>query len=144
MRNLNDSLALLSREDPERWDDYLQGVQFGYNITEHAATGETPFALNYDRLPALVEGEGREAAEPEGTAAAYVRRLRRALRQAQDRARRCLEGYYGQMKARFDRGRRERTWAASRSARGRASRAPSLRRDGQTRGRSWKGARGQP
>jgi hypothetical protein len=112
MRTLNNSLAVLSREDPERWDDYLPGVQFGYNITEHAATGETPFALNYGRLPALVGGEGREAAEPEGTAAAYVRRLRRALRQAQDRARRCLEGYYGQMKARFDRGRRERTWTA--------------------------------
>jgi hypothetical protein len=94
MRTLNNSLAVLSREDPERWDEYLPGVQFGYNITEHAATGETPFALNYGRLPALVGGEGREAAEPEGTASAHARRLRRALRQAQDRARRCLEGYY--------------------------------------------------
>jgi transposase InsO family protein len=111
MRTLNNSLAVLSREDPERWDEYLPGVQFGYNITEHAATGETPFALNYGRLPALVGGEGREAAEPEGTVAAHVRRLRRAVRKAQDHARRCLEGYYGQMKARFDRGRRERDWA---------------------------------
>jgi transposase InsO family protein len=39
MRNLNNSLAVPSGEDPKRWDEYVPGVQFGYNITEHAAMG---------------------------------------------------------------------------------------------------------
>jgi len=108
MRTMNNSLSALSAHAPERWDEFLPGVQFAYNCAEHEATSLTPFELCTGRTPAIPELA--QLHDQTGLApgqAEYLRRLRNTLTNAYDRARKAVQAYWTRMKAQFDRNRQD-------------------------------------
>lgn len=108
MRTMNNSLSALSAKDPERWDEFLPGLQFAYNAAEHEATKLSPFELCTGRVP-MIPGTAR-LHDQTGLAAdqvEYLSRLRNTLTNAYDRARNAVQAYWGRMKQQFDRNRKD-------------------------------------
>ncbi|MGL4807975.1 MAG: integrase catalytic domain-containing protein, partial [Giesbergeria sp.] len=100
MRTLGDSLAVVAREAPREWDAFLQGIAWGYNITQHSTTQASPFFLQHGRVPRLWgEGEGSGGRHP-GDAAEYARRLRNVISQAHRRAKRAVDAQWKVARAR--------------------------------------------
>ena len=50
---LTQSLTMYCNTHQTNWDQYLQGVLFGYRTSSSSATNETPFFLLYGRHPRL-------------------------------------------------------------------------------------------
>ena len=65
MRTMNNSLSVLCRSAPKTWDTFLPGLAFAYNVTEHAATGLTPFFLNSGRVPRFPRGGRATGGRPQ-------------------------------------------------------------------------------
>ena len=102
MRTLNNSLSVLSAQEPRSWDRYVAGLQFAYNSTEHEATGVSPFEMNTGRIPRL-PGERHFRGEIESSATnEYARKLRNVITACHERARRCVGAYWTAMKRNFD------------------------------------------
>jgi transposase InsO family protein len=104
MRTMNNSLSILSRHNPTAWDDFLPGLAFAYNATEHAATAVSPFELNTGRHPRLpisspidVKPLSSRPADLE-----HARRLRNIVSVAHHRARKAVIAYWSHMKTRYD------------------------------------------
>lgn len=109
MRTLNNSLSVLSAQDPLKWDTFVAGLQFAYNCTEHEATGVSPFEANTGRIPRL-PGEKHFRNEVEGkTANDYTKKLRNVVTACHERAKRSVEAYWNSMKRRFDKHRKDVT-----------------------------------
>ena len=110
MRTMNNSLSVLCREDPYRWDGYVPGLQFAYNSSAHEALGYSPFEMNTGRVPRLPG----EVATREGPREwEHVRRLRNVINAIHRKARDSVDKYWCAMKRRFDEGCRARnifTW----------------------------------
>jgi transposase InsO family protein len=104
MRTMNNSLSVLSRHNPTSWDDFLPGLAFAYNATEHAATAVSPFELNTGRLPRLPVAS-QVVITPKSLRPAdleYARRLRNIVSVAHRRARKAVVAYWSHMKTRYD------------------------------------------
>lgn len=103
MRTMGNTLSILSKDDPRRWDDYVWALQLAYNASIHAATGTQPFVLNTGRVPRL-PGEGER---PElQTRNRFPERIIEIIDEACTRARDQVHRAWTRMKERFDRGRK--------------------------------------
>ena len=105
MRTMNNSISALSREDPELWHTYVPGLAFAYNSSAHAATKISPFELNTGRVPSLPGGQnlGRGCSDE----VIHLKRLRNVITNALQRTRQAIQGYWEQVKRRYDKQRRE-------------------------------------
>ena len=102
MRTMNNSLSVLCREDPYRWDEYIPGLQFAYNSSAHEALGYSPFEMNTGRVPRL-PGEVVTLDGPREWE--HVRRLRNVISTIHQKARDSVDMYWNAMKRRYDQGR---------------------------------------
>ena len=103
MRTLNNSLSILARKSVRNWSSLVPGIQLGYNASQHAATGHSPFLLNTGRVPTLPGETITPILSCPKTAEALVE----VIRTANGQARQTVEAYWERMKARFDRNRKE-------------------------------------
>ena len=104
MRTMNNSLSVLCREDPYRWDSYVPGLQFAYNSSAHEALGYSPFEMNTGRDPRLPGEVGAIQGPKEWE---YIRRLRNTINTIHQKARESVDKYWNSMKRRFDEGRKD-------------------------------------
>ena len=102
MRTLNNSLSILTSTTTSTWDKYLPSIAFGYNVTEHAATGHSPFFVNFGRIPRLV-GKGERPSQNIDN----IQTLHHNIIQAQSNARHAVHAYWAKMKEVFDRRRKD-------------------------------------
>ena len=107
MRTMNNSLSILCRQAVADWDQFIPGLAFAYNVTEHTATGFTPFFLNFGRVPRLPK-EGERPILNTGTQAeqCYAHRLYDVLVETYAEARNSVQQYWARMKQRFDKNRK--------------------------------------
>lgn len=113
MRTLNNSLSCLSAHIPLKWDEFIPGIQYAYNTTQHDATGCSPFELNMGRLARIVgEPEYLDVTRssrnaPKFSSMEYVRRLRNVIRDAQVRARQMMHRHWEKLRLRYRKSRRD-------------------------------------
>jgi len=107
MRTLNNSLSALTQHTGADWHQYLPGIAFGYNITDHRAIGTSPFELTHGRIPHL-PGGGEESTEAHVPGEAYVKRLSQIIQDATARARAELTKYYDRMRRQYDKSAKEK------------------------------------
>jgi hypothetical protein len=84
IRSLLGMMRAMTDAEGRNWADNLPGLVFAYNDSVHAATGFTPFYLNFGRHPispvqALASGDREDVAHP---GVLEARRLNRALSEA--------------------------------------------------------------
>ena len=105
MRTMNNSLSVLCRESPYKWDGYVPGLQFAYNSSAHEALGYSPFEMNTGRIPRLPGEVTTMSGGPSEWE--HIRRLHNTINTIHQKARDSVDKYWNAMKARFDKGRKD-------------------------------------
>lgn len=109
MRTLNNSLSVLSREDPDNWDKYVPGLSFAYNNVAHGATGISPFELKTGRVSRMPGERSIGDSGTQNQPIDYLKRLRNIITNQHQRARQCVESYWNTMKRNYDKNRKDIT-----------------------------------
>ena len=106
MRTLNNSLAILSRNNISDWDVFVPGVQFAYNSSVNAATGTTPFSLVTGRVPSFPEEGWLRAAHSPKSHSGFLRDLYATVARVHEEAATALNKSWEDLKRRYDAKRR--------------------------------------
>ena len=104
MRTMKATVAIMSRENQLKWDDYVAPLQLAYNTSSHESTGFSPFMLNTGRVPRLPKEGERPSPVLDGN---FPGEAWRILQEGRERAALQVAKAWDQRKRRYDASRKE-------------------------------------